>query len=206
MSQIHAPTLEPTPEIEGKRRQFYRLHMSYVDFQQAAGLASYILNNKLHERLPRDRFLLQGLNCAMIVAYCRPFSGNDRRSDLKIPDLPKRILRALDDDELELHEVVQSDRDKVMAHSDSDAWNPTPRILRVAGEDRLLPMFSNPHAPLNAEPTAMLKVMAAKLMEECFTERLKFEPELSPYLPIEEHSLEDIQQAAKELGIEISKR
>src|SRR5207249_10924551 len=81
--------------------------MSYIDFQQAHNIAHLILRDRLHERLrdpgPGDRFLIQGLNCAMIVAYCRPFSGNDRRAAVKIPDLPTRFLRVLTEEERWLH-------------------------------------------------------------------------------------------------------
>src|SRR3990172_2465398 len=90
-------------EVGGKLRQFIRVLMSYVDFQQAAGIAGHILSGNLHERYPDDRFLLQGLNCAMIVAYCRPFSGNDRGAAVKIPDLPPQILLTLTPKEREIH-------------------------------------------------------------------------------------------------------
>src|SRR2546427_282783 len=84
----------------------------------------------LHETLrdpgPGARFLLQGLNCAMIVAYCRPFSGNDRGAAVKIPDLPARFLRILTEEERWLHGVVMEDRDSRLAHSDSEAWEMEP--------------------------------------------------------------------------------
>jgi hypothetical protein len=87
--------VELSPEIQGKLRQFNRVLMSYVDFQQAEGIAHHILREKLHDRYPQDRSLLQGLNCAMIVAYCRPFSRNDQGAAIKIPDLPPKILQML---------------------------------------------------------------------------------------------------------------
>src|SRR5216683_8320062 len=96
----------PPPEIQAKLRHFNRVLMSYIDFQQAANIAHYILNEKVHDRHPHDRFLLQGLNCAMIVAYCRPFSGNDRGAAVKIPDLPARFVRALTEEERWLHGIV----------------------------------------------------------------------------------------------------
>lgn len=132
-------------EIAGKLRQFNRVLMSYVDFQQAAGIAHHILTTDLHEKYPRDRFVLQGLNCGMIVAYCRPFSGNDQGAVVKIPDLPPRILGALTPEEREIHAVVVEDRNTALAHSDSRAWEPRPTIQRVRGRDILIPMHEVAH-------------------------------------------------------------
>ena len=68
-----------TPESEGKLHQLYRLLMSLSDFKQASLIALYILENKLHGREDHEwgRTLHEALNCAMIIAYCRPFSGSD---------------------------------------------------------------------------------------------------------------------------------
>src|SRR5438034_5244238 len=140
--------VELPPGVLGKLRQFNRVLMSYVDFQQAGGIAGYIVGENLHERHPRDRFLLQGLNCAMIVAYCRPFSGNDRGATVKVPDLPPTILQALTPEEHEIHRAVMEDRNTVLAHSDSRAWEPRPQVYRLRGRDILVPMFNYVHAPL----------------------------------------------------------
>lgn len=188
-------------EIVGKLRQFNRVLMSYVDFQQAAGIAGYIMAENLHDRYPRDRFLLQGLNCAMIVAYCRPFSGNDRGAAVKIPDLPPRILQALTAEEHEIHATVMKDRDTVLAHSDSRAWEPRPQIHRVRGRDILIPMFSYAHAPLTREVTEKFSAMCDKLREACFEERRRLEPELKRYLPVVEYDEEEFKRFAEERGI-----
>lgn len=188
-------------EIVGKLRQFNRVLMSYVDFQQAGGIAGYILAENLHERFPRDRFLLQGLNCGMIVAYCRPFSGNDRGAAVKIPDLPPRILQVLTPEEGKIHAVVMEDRNTVLAHSDSRAWEPRPQVCRLRGRDLLMPMLNYAHAPLTREVTEKFAVMCGKLREACFEERLRLEPELKPYLPVVEYDEEELKRFAEERGI-----
>lgn len=175
--------LEVSPEDAGKARQFVRYLMSYVDFGQAAEIAGYILREELHNRYPKDRFLLQGLNCGMVVAYCRPFSRNDRGAQPQIPHLPRRILDNLSPDERELHKTLIEERNTVLAHSDSRAWEPRPQILRLPGNDMLLPVFKDVHAPLAREATEHLKGMAEKLREACFEERCWLEKELRPYLP-----------------------
>lgn len=188
-------------EIAGKLRQFNRVLMSYVDFQQAAGIASYILSENLHERYPSDRFLLQGLNCAMIIAYCRPFSGNDRGAAVKIPGLPPQILLTLTPEEREIHAVVLEDRNTVLAHSDSRAWEPRPQILRLRGSEILVPMFNYAHAPLGRTVTEKFSAMCNKLMEACFEERVRVEPELKPYLPVVEYDEDELARFAAARGL-----
>jgi hypothetical protein len=163
--------------------------MSYIDFQQASNIAHVILRDRLHERLldpgPGDRFLLQGLNCAMIVAYCRPFSGNDRGAAVKIPDLPGRFLRILTEKERGLHGIVMADRDSRLAHSDSEAWEMEPVVYRSEdGYETLMPMHHSVHAPLDREATECFRGMADKLREACFAERRRLESELRPYFRV----------------------
>lgn len=158
--------------------------MSYVDFQQAAGIAHEILN--LGEYTPSTRFLFQGLNSGMIVAYCRPFSNNDRgiAGLERIPDLPTRFLSVLSAEEMTVHETVIRDRKKVLAHSDSDAWNPQLAIHRVNGVDMFVPMFNTAHAHLTTEATATLETMCGKLLTACMEARDRLEPQLTQYLPV----------------------
>lgn len=121
-------------EVKGKLRQFYRLLMSYNDFKQANEIATYILDEKLHDNVSKNRVLIEALNCAMIVAYARPFSGNDQKIEIKIPDLPENILNGLTDEELEIHNVVLEDRNKVLAHSDSEAHSLRPEAWEIDGK------------------------------------------------------------------------
>lgn len=192
----------PLPsDIQGKLRQFKRVLMSYVDFQQAAGIAQVILG--MEEYPAKQRFLYQGLNCGMIVAYCRPFSGNDRSvaANDRIPDLPSRLLRVLSAEEMEVHEVVMLDRNKVLAHSDSDVWQPDPHIFKYRGVEMLVPMFTAAHAPLTKETTQIVSGMAGKLMDACFAERLRLEPELKPHLRVVEVDDRLVQELAAEAGL-----
>ena len=116
-------------KIKGRIRQFYRILLSYGDFKQAKYTASYILENKLHDM--KDRRLLESLNCAMIVAYCRPFSGNDRSIHPKIPDLPTSFLKGIPKEEIEIHKVVLEDRNTLIAHSDSLAAQLQPEVWNI---------------------------------------------------------------------------
>lgn len=174
------------PQIAGKLRQFKRLLMSYGDFKHARLAAEYILKEKLHAKYPDESYVtLPALNCSMIVAYCRPFSGNDARTVPKIPDLPKRFLKVLNKKERYVHEGVMYDRDKLLAHSDSAARDPEAVLLRLKGGLELVAPLSNwGLAPLKPHATAIFRSAAQKLLEAVIYARRDMEPELIPYLRV----------------------
>lgn len=167
-------------EIDGKFRQFNRVLMSYVDFQQAHEIASMILEENLHEQYPdKSRIRLEALNASMVVAYCRPFSGNRG-----VPDLPKRFLRNLTEDERKIHNVLMADRNTVIAHSDPEAWNMRPHYQLVNGKNILIPLHHGVHRPFLREPTERIRGLSEKQMETCFSERVRLEQELRPHMHV----------------------
>jgi hypothetical protein len=173
------------PEINGKMRQYKRVLLSYADFKHAKLASSYILTESLHQKYPeRGYVVLDALNCSMIVAYCRPFSGNDSGVTNSAPDLPGRLLRVLTDAERAIHEVVMRDRNTVLAHSDSEALNLEPVVWHVAGRALVLPIKNWGLAPLNEAATALFNSAAKKLLLATVEERQRLEPELVPYLRI----------------------
>lgn len=178
MSEVFAPD----PEIHGKLRQFHRILMSYIDFKEAAAISSSILDDDLHADPSENRVLLRALNQAMIVSYCRPFSGNDGRNG--IPDLPGRFLRDLTAAEKAIHDVVVGDRNAALAHSDSAAWNLRPVVLKVRGKLFLAPVHDDVHAPLTKEATIEFRDLCLKLLESTFQARMRLEPEVIRYLEV----------------------
>ena len=170
-----------TAELEGKMRQYKRVLLSYADFKHAKLASSYILDFKLHENYPETSYLiLEALNCSMIVAYCRPFSGNGGL----VPDLPARILRVLNPEECAIHDVVMQDRNSVLAHSDDEALRVEPVVWHVAGHDMVLPIKNWGLAPLTKEATIIFRSAAEKLFVATMEERHRLEPELKPYLRV----------------------
>lgn len=163
---------------EAKVRLFRRIFVPYNDFKQAAHISHHILTAKLHDNYPdRDRHILQALNCAMIIAYARPFSGN-RGSETMLPELPQRFLCGFSSDECALHQVVMKDRNTLLAHSDSVAWRLRLSVIRSPGRHMLAPLHHDTTAPLDEKHTRMFNGMANKLMEAVFAERLVLEKEL----------------------------
>ena len=170
-----------TPEMDGKMRQLKRLILSYADFKHAKLASSRILTEQLHDKYPSESYvILEALNCSMIVAYCRPFSGNDCTA----PDLPGRLLKCLSSDERKIHDLVMSDRNKVLAHSDADALRVEPVIWHVAGRDMVVPLKDWGLAPLTKAVTVIFHSAAEKLFMASMEERARLEPELIPFMRI----------------------
>jgi len=144
-----------------------------------------VLDSQLHETSPEESYtILEALNCSMIVAYCRPFSGNATRPVGGVPDLPSRLLHVLNPEERAIHDVVMQDRNKVLAHSDDEALQIEPVIWHVAGRDMVLPIKNWGLAPLTKEATIIFRSAAEKLFVSTMEERQRLEPELVPYLRV----------------------
>jgi len=170
--------------IEGKFKQFNRVLMSYIDFQQACAIASIIIEENLHSNYPREnRVKLEALNSSMVIAYCRPFSGNKG-----IPDLPRKFINHLTIEELETHKLLMGDRNKMIAHSDGEAWNMRPYYQRVNGLNILVPLHYGVHRPFLKGDTENICALAEKQQEACFEVRERLENELKPYIPIVEEN------------------
>lgn len=170
-------------ELQGRMRQYWRILLSYGDFKHAKLVAEHILSNRLHEKSSEESYVtLPALNCSMIIAYARPFSGNSGRGPKAIPDLPGRFLRLLTLEEKQVHETALYDRNKFFAHTDTEAANLEPVLLQIS-EDRemVVPLVNWRMAPLELAPTRFLLSAATKLFEATLLEREKMEPELTPY-------------------------
>ena len=113
----------------------------------------------------------------MIIAYCRPFSGN-KQSDIKIPDLPASFLKGLPEDEREIHEVVLSDRNTLLAHSDSAAAQLQPEVWKIKDKKILVPWKNYTRAPLTKEATETFRSLSKRMWHKVISERSKLEPKL----------------------------
>ena len=172
-------------EIEGKLRQYKRLLLSYADFKHAKLASAYILDSGLHKKYPEGSYVvLEALNCSMIMAYCRPFSGNESRGNDGVPDLPGRLLRVLSPAERVIHDVVMQDRNRVLAHSDAEALQVEPVIWSFAGEEMIVPLKKWGLSPLVEEATIIFRSAAERLFIATMEERQRMEPELKPYLRV----------------------
>ena len=171
-----------TPEVDGRIRQFKRIVISFADFKYAFDISSYILEQNLHDDFENNKLLLSALDCSMIVSYCRPFSGNDSSNELKVPDLAGKALRVFNGDELIVHKLVMNYRNKLLAHSDSEAIDLKFIRNEIGGKVMLQPVRNWSMAPLNERTLILFNSASEKLLSHVATQRLLLEPEIEPLL------------------------
>jgi hypothetical protein len=166
--------------------QFRRLLLSYTDFKHSKLVAEYILQNQLHKQYPGEaHILLPALNCSMIMAYTRPFSGNSGRGRDAAPDLPSRFLKLLSADELKIHWIALNDRNKFLAHTDAEAAALEPVRVRYSERVELLvPLVVDRMAPLDEAPTELIRSAASKLFEATLLKRVELEPLFKEYFRV----------------------
>jgi len=124
------------------------------------------------------------MNAAMIIAYARPFSGNDKAASFKIPDLPKRYLRKLDKQGKQVHELIIKNRNFRMAHSDSRAWDLVPQVLEIPnGRNLIMPVHEDTREPLSKDAISTLISNCNLFMDAILEARKDLEEQLQEYLP-----------------------
>lgn len=182
---------EISDEIKGKWRQLCRLLISYNDFKQSADIAHFYLEGDYDvDRIEWDgddnykrRVIGEAMNSAMIISYARPFSGNDKKTIEKIPDLPGKYVRHLDKRGRQVHELVIKDRNSKMAHSDSDANIMIPQVLDLGkGRKLVVPFHSDTQAPLSKENIRILLSNCNIYMKSIIKARMDLEGQLQGYL------------------------
>lgn len=101
--------------------QFNRVKISARDFEEAIDYLNAL-------RGKRVMSVRRALLLAAIVAYCRPFTTNDKPpSNKAVSQLPINIEKELNTKENELHSKIVIIRNKALAHSEY-SHKPTKRI------------------------------------------------------------------------------
>ena len=168
---------------EDEFRLFNRLLLSYNDFKQAHEVALELVKGDYYKKYPENRHILHAFNLTVIIAYSRPFKTS--RGQLALRSLPKDVLSDFDEEKMEIHHQVISDRDTMMAHSDADANNVVPQALDLGHRRILMPSNASPYA-IHLLPGVMEKLaaMAFELQEKVFGMRMEIEPRIIDKLPL----------------------
>lgn len=145
-----------------------RLHLALLDMQDARRyLAAYtqLLIDGIDQNTETFGTAREGLIVAAIVAYCRPFSGNQS---------PGRATRKLsigdfwwisnDMSQKALHSLIVTKRDKFVAHADWDARSTEIVELTATGVKRT---FSAPDLMAGLDPTEF-SALAFAVEKDCF--------------------------------------
>ncbi|HEV8714309.1 MAG TPA: hypothetical protein VGX03_15965 [Candidatus Binatia bacterium] len=120
--------------LRAEVRLLKRVVISEEDMEWARKVVDRLLESDLDDL---DRYAYE---TALVVIYCRPFSGNERKTSDKIGDLPDKSRKTFNDLERKVHDrVLKNYRNKLFAHSDSDAHGVTIGIHEVGGAKLAVP-------------------------------------------------------------------
>jgi hypothetical protein len=160
--------------------QLKRTLISQVDFKNCYGIAKHIVDGKLHKLdIYSNRYLLEGMSVGMVVAYCRPFSGNNGGN------LSDKIFNALSEAEKEIHTQALALRNQTLAHSDADDWDMNPHYIEMDNNDRILMPFHNcVHDPVSLAFTKKLMELAQKQFKQCVELQITLEKSVGEHIPI----------------------
>ncbi|MDP2590830.1 hypothetical protein [Vibrio splendidus] len=167
---------------DGLFRQFKRVAISFADFKEAHDIVSYIKNNKLYADFEGNFLVLSVLTNAMILSYCKPFSGNDSRNKIRVPDLSNTALKVLSPDELSLHKFLIQLRNQLIAHSDSQAIEMKFSVHTYGSFQMLQPVRNRSSRCLSLEQLDIFESMSLKLLSHVATLRKDLEPKIIPLL------------------------
>ena len=171
---------------DGILRQFKRIAISFSDFEEAHNIVSYINRNDIYSDINKNFLVLSVLTNAMIISYCRPFSGNDSRNNVKVPDLKSSALKILSPDELSFHNFLMQRRNQLIAHSDSQAIDIKFVIHTYEQHKMIQPVRNRSSIALNHEQLKMFKNLSQKLLSYVANLRKEMEPEVLPLLTEED--------------------
>lgn len=120
----------------------------------------------------------------MVVSYARPFSKNARIGGNATPTLPSNFLSLLGNDEREVHDIALQDRNTLLAHSDSSAWNLRTGFVIRADRRILLPVHNATNAPLVSQTVRTLSDICEKFMDHILEQRKQLENDFALHLPV----------------------
>jgi hypothetical protein len=164
--------------------EYFRLLTAYADFKHARKIAELIIEDELHRKMAVEGPThLEALNCAMVIAYTRPFArGNSRRGADSRP-LATRYINHYGKEERGLHDILIHERNKYLAHSDIPARDFKPEVWRVGDKTMVAPWSRDTRAPLTLEYVTMLRRISATLVERVLKERMRIEPSVVAHFP-----------------------
>ncbi|MEC9263282.1 MAG: hypothetical protein VYD53_18155 [Pseudomonadota bacterium] len=102
-------------------KQLNRIILSIEDVNQALAIAKIIVTEKYFNEPfsnKKDKTIARSLQCAMIVSYKRPFSGNGKtKTATSYPGV--KLEEKLNESQWSTHQELSYLRDKFFAHTDS---------------------------------------------------------------------------------------
>jgi hypothetical protein len=164
---------------EHEKELLKRLVLSYWDFDQAKQFAQQILIRDWQNDSDEVWSIIhRALNTALLVAYARPFTHNDKGKQGKVCSLPEKIIKVFDSDEKKLHQKIVGRsglRNSVYAHSDSEPHDLKISIHNIGGIPLAIPLKGDPFTPLPKTQVANLDQMIDKLTAWILKEKIRIQ-------------------------------
>lgn len=168
--------------MDNQKELLKRLVLSYWDFDQAKQFAQHLLMRDWQDDSDEvDKVIHRALNTALLIAYSRPFTHNDRGKSGKVCSLPDKIIRVFESDETALHKKIVGRsglRNSVYAHTDSEPHELKIRIGDLGGMPFAFPTKHDPFEPLPKAKVEMLSKMIEKLLSRILEEKMKIQSAL----------------------------
>ncbi len=168
--------------LEHEKEFLKRLVLSYWDFDQAKQFANHILMRGWQDDSDEvDKVIHRALNTALLIAYSRPFTHNDKGKPGKVCSLPDKITKVFETDEAALHKVIVGRnglRNSVYAHSDSEPHELKIRVTNLGGTPLAVPIKHDPFEPLAKAKVKMLSKMIEKLLSRILEEKVRIQSAL----------------------------
>lgn len=156
--------------LQAEVRLLKRIVISEEDMEGARKVVNRLLERALDDL---DHYAYE---TALVVIYCRPFSGNESKTSDKIGDLPSKSRKAFDDLERKVHRRVLKDyRNRIFAHSDSDAHGVTIGIHKIEGTKFAIPTKWAYKPMLSQADLGTLKKCIEKILEYLREEHLRIQ-------------------------------
>lgn len=168
--------------LEHSKELLRRLVISYWDLDQAKQFARQILIREWRDDSDEvGEVLHRALNTALLIAYSRPFTQNDRGRRGAVGTLPEKIVRVFGPGEAAFHKKIVGPgglRNSVYAHSDSESHGLKIRVADVGGMPWAIPTKHDPFAPLPKAKVELLDRMIDKLTARTLEEKQRIQSTL----------------------------
>ncbi|UXZ55810.1 hypothetical protein LOS15_07270 [Halomonas sp. 7T] len=171
----------PTTKLIQEQKRLRRLVLSEYDIIEAKDICHYILKNGLwnEDGTHEKRLLGRSLQSAMVMAYCRPFSGNSK-TEHTLPHPNVDIDKKLSVEQHGLHLDLKRLRHKVFAHTDAEVRDLEVDVASLEGRPSIVTM-SIVHEAMFSQKEYILIKSLFDVVEDLFATELKrIESTLTP--------------------------
>jgi hypothetical protein len=167
------------PDPKEKIKALYkRLVITSFDFGEARQFLAVLRKTIADEKTEDPAILRKAIETALVIAYIRPFSGNQSASDVASSP-PNRILKSYSREERALHDRLLGLRNTEFAHADAEAAQVKVHISMMRLVQFTLPVSRALRVPLSEGELELIETMLSKLHVAVYDEMRAIEQQLT---------------------------